>query len=112
MVMNLTGQVRSIADVTKAVASGDLTKTIELDVRGEIFGLKESVNEMTENLRDFAVEMTRVIREVGTDGLLGCRANVTNVGGTWKVCLCPFRRSLFKISRTLGLDELCEHVGG
>jgi osomolarity two-component system sensor histidine kinase NIK1 len=85
MVMNLTDQVRSIAEVTKAVASGDLTKTIELDVRGEILDLKETVNEMTETLRNFVVEVTRVVREFGTDGHLGCRANVTNVGGTWKV---------------------------
>lgn len=111
MVMNLTDQVRSIAEVTKAVASGDLTKTIELDVRGEILDLKENVNEMTETLRNFVVEVTRVVREFGTDGHLGCRANVMNIGGTWKVRLCHFKENLFKFFWTLGLDGLCEHDG-
>jgi osomolarity two-component system, sensor histidine kinase NIK1 len=85
MAMNLTNQVRSIAEVTKAVASGDLTKKVEVDVRGEMLDLKETVNGMTESLSVFAVEVTRVAREVGTDGRLGGQANVTKVGGTWKV---------------------------
>ncbi|KDQ51728.1 hypothetical protein JAAARDRAFT_139768 [Jaapia argillacea MUCL 33604] len=84
MAMNLTNQVRSIAQVTKAVASGDLTKKIEVDVRGEILELKETVNEMTESLSVFADEVTRVAREVGTEGKLGGQARVANVGGTWK----------------------------
>ncbi|KAM6499789.1 hypothetical protein JOM56_005297 [Amanita muscaria] len=84
MAMNLTNQVRSIAAVTKAVASGDLTKKIEVDVRGEILELKETVNGMTESLNLFADEVTRVAREVGTEGKLGGQARVTNVGGTWK----------------------------
>ncbi|KAG6827518.1 hypothetical protein H0H92_011459 [Tricholoma furcatifolium] len=84
MAMNLTNQVRSIAQVTKAVAGGDLTKKIEVDVRGEILELKETVNEMTESLSVFADEVTRVAREVGTEGKLGGQARVTNVGGTWK----------------------------
>jgi osomolarity two-component system sensor histidine kinase NIK1 len=88
MAMNLTNQVRSIAEVTKAVASGDLTKKVEVDVRGEILDLKETVNGMTESLSVFAVEVTRVAREVGTEGRLGGQANVTNVGGTWKVRPC------------------------
>ncbi|TFK35674.1 hypothetical protein BDQ12DRAFT_687784 [Crucibulum laeve] len=84
MAMNLTNQVRSIAEVTKAVAGGDLTKKIEVDVRGEILELKETVNGMTESLSVFADEVTRVAREVGTEGRLGGQARVTNVGGTWK----------------------------
>ncbi|PFH53613.1 hypothetical protein AMATHDRAFT_171562 [Amanita thiersii Skay4041] len=84
MAMNLTNQVRSIAAVTKAVAGGDLTKKIEVDVRGEILELKETVNGMTESLNLFADEVTRVAREVGTEGKLGGQARVTNVGGTWK----------------------------
>jgi osomolarity two-component system, sensor histidine kinase NIK1 len=87
MAMNLTNQVRSIAQVTKAVAGGDLTKKIEVDVRGEILELKETVNGMTESLSVFADEVTRVAREVGTEGRLGGQArvmNVMNVGGTWK----------------------------
>ena len=82
--MNLTNQVRSIAEVTKAVAAGDLTRKIEVDVRGEIKELKETVNGMTESLSLFADEVTRVAREVGTEGRLGGQARVTNVGGTWK----------------------------
>jgi osomolarity two-component system, sensor histidine kinase NIK1 len=84
MAMNLTNQVRSIAEVTKAVAGGDLTKMIEVDVRGEILELKETVNGMTESLSVFADEVTRVAREVGTEGRLGGQALVANVGGTWK----------------------------
>ncbi|KAL4267517.1 histidine kinase [Pleurotus pulmonarius] len=84
MAMNLTNQVRSIAEVTKAVAGGDLTKKIEVDVRGEMLELKETVNGMTESLSVFADEVTRVAREVGTEGRLGGQARVTNVGGTWK----------------------------
>ncbi|KAF9056922.1 hypothetical protein BDP27DRAFT_1454263 [Rhodocollybia butyracea] len=84
MAMNLTNQVRSIAQVTKAVASGDLTKKIQVDVKGEILELKETVNEMTESLSVFADEVTRVAREVGTEGKLGGQAKVANVAGTWK----------------------------
>ncbi|KAF8800723.1 hypothetical protein BYT27DRAFT_7148323 [Phlegmacium glaucopus] len=83
--MNLTNKVRSIAEVTKAVAGGALTKVIEVDVRGEILELKETVNGMTGSLSVFADEVTRVAREVGTDGRtegrLGGQARVTNVGG-------------------------------
>ncbi|KAI0031298.1 hypothetical protein K488DRAFT_52367 [Vararia minispora EC-137] len=84
MAMNLTNQVRSIANVTKAVANGDLTRKIEVDVRGEMLELKDTVNGMTESLSLFADEVTRVAREVGTEGRLGGQAKVTNVGGTWK----------------------------
>ncbi|KAJ3740011.1 histidine kinase [Lentinula detonsa] len=76
--------VRSIAEVTKAVAGGDLSKKIQVDVKGEILDLKETVNEMTESLSVFADEVTRVAREVGTEGKLGGQARVANVAGTWK----------------------------
>ena len=84
MAMNLTNQVHSIAEVTKAVAGGDLTNKIDVDVRGEILELKETVNGMTESLSVFADEVMRVAREVGTEGRLGGQATVMNVGGTWK----------------------------
>src|SRR5438045_3977396 len=84
MASNLTGQVRNIADVTIAVANGDLSKKITVDVRGEILQLKEAINTMVEQLRSFASEVTRVAREVGTEGRLGVQAVVVGVGGTWK----------------------------
>ena len=80
----MTLQVRTIAVATTAVARGDLTKKITVDVRGEILDLKETVNGMTESLRVFADEVTRLAREVGTEGRLGGQARVNNVGGTWK----------------------------
>src|SRR5256884_437406 len=84
MAGNLTAQVRSIADVTIAVANGDLSKKITVDVRGEILQLKETINTMVEQLRSFAAEVTRVAREVGSEGRLGGQANVPGVAGTWK----------------------------
>ena len=84
MASNLTGQVRNIADVTVAVANGDLSKKITVDVRGEILQLKETINTMVEQLRSFASEVTRVAREVGTEGRLGVQAVVPGVAGTWK----------------------------
>ncbi|HKA58866.1 MAG TPA: HAMP domain-containing protein, partial [Gemmatimonadales bacterium] len=84
MAGNLTAQVRNIADVTIAVASGDLSKKITVDVRGEILQLKEAINTMVDQLRSFAAEVTRVAREVGTDGRLGGQAVVPGVAGTWK----------------------------
>src|SRR5207253_1105698 len=84
MASNLTAQVRNIADVTIAVANGDLSKKITVDVRGEILQLKETINTMVEQLRSFASEVTRVAREVGTEGRLGVQAVVPGVGGTWK----------------------------
>ena len=84
MASNLTAQVRNIADVTIAVANGDLSKKITVDVRGEILLLKEAINTMVDQLRSFAAEVTRVAREVGTDGKLGGQALVPGVGGTWK----------------------------
>ena len=84
MASNLTGQVRNIADVTTAVAKGDLSKKITVDVRGEILELKDTINTMVDQLRSFAAEVTRVAREVGTDGKLGGQAQVPGVAGTWK----------------------------
>ncbi|MGH6734870.1 MAG: HAMP domain-containing protein [Methyloceanibacter sp.] len=84
MANNLTDQVRNLADVTIAVASGDLSKKITVDVRGEILQLKEAINTMVDQLRSFASEVTRVAREVGTDGKLGGQAIVPGVAGTWK----------------------------
>jgi HAMP domain-containing protein/CheY-like chemotaxis protein/signal transduction histidine kinase len=84
MASNLTAQVRNIADVTIAVASGDLSKKITVDVRGEILQLKEAINTMVDQLRSFASEVTRVAREVGTDGRLGGQAIVPGAAGTWK----------------------------
>src|SRR5207253_2585294 len=84
MAGNLTAQVRNIADVTKAVATGDLSKKITVDVKGEILELKNTVNTMVDQLRSFASEVTRVAREVGTEGKLGGQAEVKGVAGTWK----------------------------
>ena len=84
MAGNLTGQVRNIADVTIAVANGDLSKKITVDVRGEILQLKEAINTMVDQLNAFAAEVTRVAREVGTEGKLGGQAVVPGVAGTWK----------------------------
>jgi HAMP domain-containing protein/CheY-like chemotaxis protein/GAF domain-containing protein len=84
MASNLTGQVRNMAEVATAVASGDLSRKITVDVRGEILQLKEAINTMVDQLRSFASEVTRVAREVGTDGKLGGQAVVPGVAGTWK----------------------------
>src|SRR4051812_31925335 len=84
MAENLTGQVRNIAEVTTAVARGDLSKKITVDVKGEILALKLTINTMVDQLNSFASEVTRVAREVGTEGKLGGQAQVEGVGGTWK----------------------------
>ena len=84
MTGNLTSQVRNIAEVTKAVASGDLSKKVTIDVKGEIFDLKNTINTMVDQLNSFAFEVTRVAREVGTEGKLGGQAEVKGVAGTWK----------------------------
>src|SRR5437870_3029437 len=84
MASNLTAQVRNIAAVTTAVATGDLTKKITVDVKGEILELKNTINTMVDQLSSFAAEVTRVAREVGTDGKLGGQADVRGVAGTWK----------------------------
>src|SRR5205085_2109729 len=84
MARNLTDQVRAIALVTTAVANGDLSKKIAVDVRGEILELKQTINTMVDQLNSFAVEVTRVAREVGTEGKLGGQATVKGIGGVWK----------------------------
>ena len=84
MANNLTGQVRNIALVTTAVARGDLSKKIDVDARGEILELKTTINTMVDQLSAFADEVTRVAREVGTEGRLGGQAEVEGVSGTWK----------------------------
>src|SRR5207237_1227849 len=84
MASNLTGQVRNIADVTTAVARGDLSRKITADARGEILELKNTMNTMVDQLSTFASEVTRVAKEVGTEGKLGGQAEVPGVGGTWK----------------------------
>src|SRR5213076_421969 len=84
MAGNLTSQVRNIAEVTTAVQQGDLSKKITVDVRGEILELKQTINTMVDQLNAFANEVTRVAREVGTEGRLGGQAEVQGVGGVWK----------------------------
>src|SRR5439155_398078 len=84
MADNLTTQVRNIADVTTAVANGDLTRKITVEASGEVAALADTINRMVDQLSSFADEVTRVAREVGTEGLLGGQANVKGVSGTWK----------------------------
>src|SRR5512146_2952761 len=84
MASNLTAQVRNIAEVTTAVAQGDLSRKITVDVRGEILELKNTINTMVDQLASFAAEVTRVAREVGTEGILGGQANVEGVSGVWR----------------------------
>src|SRR4026209_2704330 len=84
MASNLTSPDRNIAAVTTAVANGDLAKKITVDVRGEFLELKDTINKMVDQLRSFASEVTRVAREVGTEGKLGGQAKVEGVSGTWK----------------------------
>src|SRR5690606_23386635 len=84
MAANLTGQVRNIAEVATAVARGDLPRKITVDVKGEILELKNTINTMVDQLNSFAAEVTRMAREVGTEGKLGGQAKVPGVAGTWK----------------------------
>src|SRR5215472_16781368 len=84
MAGNLTAQVRSIAEVATAVAHGDLSQKITVEAKGEVAAIAETINGMVDTLRAFAVEVTRVAREVGTEGILGGQATVPNVAGTWK----------------------------
>ena len=84
MAGNLTGQVRNIAEVSTAIARGDLSRKITVDVQGEILQLKETINTMVDQLNSFAAEASRVAREVGTEGKLGGQAMVPGVAGTWK----------------------------
>ncbi len=84
MASNLTGQVRNIAEVATAIARGDLSRKITVDVRGEILQLKQTINTMVDQLNAFAAEVTRVAREVGSEGRLGGQADVKDVSGVWK----------------------------
>src|SRR5262245_32946384 len=84
MASNLTGQVRNIAEVATAVARGDLSRKITVDVKGEILELKNTINTMVDQLNAFAAEVTRVAQEVGSEGKLGGQAVVSGVAGTWK----------------------------
>src|SRR5204862_117377 len=84
MAANLTGQLRDLKNVATAIASGDLTQKITVDVRGDILQIKDLINTMVDQLRSFAAEVTRVAREVGTEGKLGGQADVRGVAGTWK----------------------------
>ena len=101
MARNLTTQVQNIAAVTTAVANGDLSKKITVDVRGEIRELKDTINTMVDQLSSFASEVTRVAREVGTEGKLGGQADVRGVAGTWK--------SLYRFGQ---LDGIQSHLAG
>lgn len=84
MAFNLTIQVRSISEVTRAVAYGDLNRSIDVDVSGEMLDLKVTINEMVERLRDFSREVTRLAAEVDTEDKLGDQAEVAGIQGTWK----------------------------
>lgn len=95
MARNLTDQVRSISEVTKAVANGDLTKTVDVDVQGEMLELKTTVNQMVFRLSTLAKEVTRVSLEVGTEGILGGQAYVPDVQGMWKVRATILSVSIF-----------------
>src|SRR4051794_3130546 len=106
MAMNLTGQVRSISLVTKAVALGDLTQKVDVDVKGEMLDLKSTINNMVSQLSIFASEVTRVALEVGTEGKLGGQAKVEGVQGTWealtdKVNVRPLHHRSSVIPQTL-----------
>lgn len=95
MAANLTSQVREISEVTKSVAEGDLTRKVEVNVKGEMAALKNTVNQMVDQLSTFASEVTRVAQEVGTEGMLGGQAKVVGVQGTWagltdNVNVCEF----------------------
>ncbi|MBV8632147.1 MAG: HAMP domain-containing protein, partial [Silvibacterium sp.] len=120
MASNLTSQVRNIAEVATAVASGDLSRKITVDVRGEILQLKEAINTMVDQLRSFASEVTRVAREVGTDGKLGGQANVEGVAGTWKDLtdsvnsmasnLTVQLRDVSKVSSSIAMGNLSQKI--
>ncbi|KAG0172771.1 hypothetical protein DFQ30_009680 [Apophysomyces sp. BC1015] len=120
MAANLTTQVRSIAEVTKAVANGDLGKKIEVETRGEILELKNIVNDMVDQLRVFSGEVTRVAKEVGTEGLLGGQAVVPNVGGTWMdltdnvnhmaANLTTQVRSIAEVTKAVALGDLSKKI--
>ena len=120
MAANLTGQVRNIAEVTTAVAHGDLSRKITVDVKGEILELKNTINTMVDQLSSFASEVTRVAREVGTDGRLGGKATVKAVGGVWKDLtdkvntlagnLTVQLRDVSKVARAIAKGDLTQKI--
>src|SRR4051794_21118031 len=120
MAGNLTAQVRNIAEVTTAVARGELNKKITVDVKGEILELKNTINTMVDQLNSFASEVTRVAREVGTEGKLGGQAQVKGVGGTWKDLtdnvnsmagnLSPTRRTTDLVTTAVARGELNKKI--
>src|SRR5919107_984772 len=109
MASNLTSQVRNIAQVMTAVAGGDLTQKITVDVKGEVLELKETTNVMVDQLSSFADEVTRVAREVGTDGKLGGQAAVPNVAGTWKD-LTSQVRNIAQVTTAVAEGDLSQKV--
>src|SRR5207244_619211 len=120
MAGNLTGQVRNIAEVTTAVARGDLSQKITVDVKGEILELTHTSNAMVDQLNGFASEVTRVAREVGTEGKLGGQAQVPGVGGTWKdltdnvnlmaANLTGQVRNIAEVTTAVALDDLSKKI--
>src|SRR5207302_1748017 len=104
MAGNLTGQVRSIAQVTTAVAQGDLSQKITVDAAGEVAQLKDTINTMVDQLSAFADEVTRVAREVGTEGKLGGQAHVPGVSGTWKDLTDSVNQLAAKLGRPVRRD--------
>src|SRR5437870_11751677 len=119
---NLTGQVRNIAQVTTAVANGDLTQQITVDARGEILELKKTINTMVDQLSSFADEVTRVAREVGTEGILGGQAEVEGVSGTWRgltenvngmaVNLTDQVRNIARVATAVAQGDLTQKITG
>jgi HAMP domain-containing protein len=120
MAANLTQQVRDVADVTTAVARGDLSKTITVDAEGEIDQLKQTVNNMVAKLNQFSSEVTRVAREVGTQGQLGGQAKIEGVEGTWKELtdnvntmadrLTHQVRSIANVTTAISLGDLSQQI--
>src|SRR3712207_1740790 len=120
MASNLTDQVRNIADVTTAVANGDLSQKITVDVRGEIRELKDTINTMVDQLSSFADEVTRVAREVGTEGQLGGQAEVKGVSGTWRdltenvnfmaANLTSQVRNIAQVATAVANGDLSQHI--
>ena len=120
MASNLTGQVRNIAQVTTAVARGDLSQKITVDARGEILELKTTVNTMVDQLSSFADEVTRVAREVGTEGKLGGQAQVHGVAGTWRDLtdnvnqlagnLTDQVRNIAQVTTAVARGDLCQKI--
>src|SRR5690606_40769471 len=120
MASNLTSQVRDIANVATAVAKGDLTQKITVNVKGELLELKENINQMVDSLNIFGDEVTRVAREVGTEGKLGGQASVPNVAGAWKALtdnvntmasnIAHHLRQITRKARTVSKGDLTQKI--